>query len=185
MARAINQFGLTEQQERFCLAYMGEANGCASEAYRIAYPCSRHWGENTIHPAASRMLKRSKVHARLNELRRITAERTTLTLSRAKEILSNLAEQAIASPQDARTLGPVIIKAIERLAKMEQWDAPEQIQVEQVSFQLNLAPETPETPQESLKATTDDITIGCTPPTSETPSSPPSTQTHQPEVRSW
>lgn len=142
MARHINEFGLTEQQEKFCLAYMGEAEGCASEAYRLAYPTSRGWKDNALNVEASRMLSNPKVDLRVKQLRRNAAGHATLNLVRAKEILSELAEAVADSPELIHKLGPVKIKAIERLAKMEQWDAPEQIQVEQVQFHLNLGGQT-------------------------------------------
>lgn len=138
MARHINEHGLTEQQEKFVLAYMGEAEGNASEAYRIAYPSSRGWKDNALNVEASRMLSNTKVDLRVKQLRRNAAGQCTLNLVRAKQILSELAEAVADSPDLIHKLGPIKIKAIERLAKMEQWDAPEQIQVEQVSFQLNL-----------------------------------------------
>ena len=161
MARHINETGLTEQQESFCIAYMGEANGCAAEAYRIAYPSSREWSPTSLHPKASAMLAHGKVQARIAQLRRNTAAAAMLSLMRAKQILSELAEAAADSPDMVAKLGPVKIKAIERLAKMEQWDAPEQLQIEQVQFQLNLGARTDDDDDDPDP---DEITIACDPP---------------------
>lgn len=50
---------LTEQQNRFVLEYASNGNN-ATEAYRIAYDCSKTKAEN-IHSAASKLLKNAKV----------------------------------------------------------------------------------------------------------------------------
>lgn len=50
---------LTEQQNKFVLEYASNGNN-ASEAYRVAYDCSKTKAEN-VHSGASKMLKHPKV----------------------------------------------------------------------------------------------------------------------------
>ena len=50
---------LTEQQNRFVMEYASNGNN-ATEAYRVAYDCSKTKAEN-IHSAASKLLKNAKV----------------------------------------------------------------------------------------------------------------------------
>lgn len=58
---------LTQKQERFCQEI---ASGKSQrEAYRIAYPNSEHYLENTVDSRASVLMKNKKVIKRLDELR--------------------------------------------------------------------------------------------------------------------
>lgn len=139
MPNPVTQDGLTEKQEKFVQAYLGEANGNASEAYRTAYPISEKWTANSLGVEAYRTLHHPKVSRRIDEMREKAAAKTTMSLVEAKNQLATLARHCIADPEQAMRLGPVVVRAIERLAKLENWDAPQQVQVEQVQFNLNLA----------------------------------------------
>ena len=68
---------LTPKQEAFCLAYMETGN--ASEAYRLA-GYSTKATPKTINEAASRLLKDSKVVARLSTLRERAVKKTLVTV---------------------------------------------------------------------------------------------------------
>ena len=68
--------GLTNKQERFAIEYVKTGN--ASEAYRIAYDASGMKDE-TIWPAASRLLADCKVAARVGELRKQAADSAMMT----------------------------------------------------------------------------------------------------------
>lgn len=68
---------LTPKQEAFCLAYMETGN--ASEAYRLA-GYSTNATPKTINEAASRLLKDSKVVARLSTLRERAVKKTLVTV---------------------------------------------------------------------------------------------------------
>lgn len=57
--------GLTDQQIRFCEAYMLEWN--ATKAYRQAYPKVKN--ENSAATSASKLLRNPKIEAHINELR--------------------------------------------------------------------------------------------------------------------
>jgi len=58
---------LTDKQDKFARVYVETGN--ASEAYRQAYPRSKAWKPETLHPHASNMLKNNKVMARVDGLR--------------------------------------------------------------------------------------------------------------------
>ena len=82
---------LTQKQENFCAAYIEIGN--ASDAYRKAYPGTR-MSDKTLNEAASRLLKNSKVVARLEELRKPVAESAQITLSQHLSKLEELRELA-------------------------------------------------------------------------------------------
>jgi hypothetical protein len=54
-------------QEAFCQAMLTEKN--QSDAYRVAYPLSRKWKDNTVNVKASELMRNGKIVVRLNELR--------------------------------------------------------------------------------------------------------------------
>ena len=58
---------LSQQREEFCRVYVETDNG--SEAYRQAYPRSRHWKPQAVHVAASKLLANDKVAVRVSELK--------------------------------------------------------------------------------------------------------------------
>lgn len=68
---------LTPKQENFCLHYLELGN--ASEAYRNA-GYSKGMSDKTVNEASARLLKNSKVIARLNELRKPIVEKTMITV---------------------------------------------------------------------------------------------------------
>jgi phage terminase small subunit len=78
--------GLTIKQENFCLSYIQTDN--ASEAYRKA-GYSKNMSDKTVNEAASRLLKASKVVARLEELRKPIIEKHNVTV---ESILKELEE---------------------------------------------------------------------------------------------
>jgi hypothetical protein len=80
---------LTLKQERFAQAYV-ENGGNASEAYRTAYDADDMQPE-TINEAASRLLRHSKISARLNQLRADTLRRHQVTVDRIVAEYSKLA----------------------------------------------------------------------------------------------
>lgn len=68
---------LTPKQENFCLHYLELGN--ASEAYRKA-GYSKGMSDKTVNEASARLLKNSKVLARLEELRKPIIERHNITV---------------------------------------------------------------------------------------------------------
>jgi phage terminase small subunit len=85
---------LTPKQEAFCLSYLESNN--ATEAYRKAGYAAEG---KTAHEAASRLLKNSKVVARLKELRAPAAERACVTLEGHLETLADLRDRAMSANQ--------------------------------------------------------------------------------------
>ena len=87
---------LTPKQEAFCLAYLETGN--ASEAYRRA-GYSPGMADKTVNEAASRLLRASKVLARLEELRRPAVKAAQITLESHLTRLEELSKAAQASAQ--------------------------------------------------------------------------------------
>lgn len=98
---------LTQKQENFCLAYIETGN--ASDAYRKAYPGTR-MSDKTLNEAASRLLKNSKVVARLEELRKPVTESAQITLEQHLSKLEELRELA----KEEGKYGPAIQAEIAR-----------------------------------------------------------------------
>ncbi len=168
MSRRLNERGLTEQQEAFARAYIGEAEGCGAEAYRIAYPRSVNWKPNSLHCEASKMLSLPKVAQRITELREAADDASIMGLNEMLQILTRIARVDMSKTvgkkgeidiEAVRDMGPALaaygrsytnngpttkvtahdpVKAIERIARLLGLDAPDRMQVEQVEFNLDL-----------------------------------------------
>jgi phage terminase small subunit len=69
---------LSPKQERFCLLYLESGN--ASQAYRGA-GYSKNMSDKTVNEASARLLKSSKVVARLAEIRKPALEAAQITLA--------------------------------------------------------------------------------------------------------
>lgn len=82
---------LTAKQEAFCLAFIESGN--ASDAYRKA-GYSPGMSDKSVNEAASRILKNSKVVARLAAIRKPAAEAAGITLESHLERLQHLSEIA-------------------------------------------------------------------------------------------
>ena len=92
---------LTQKQENFCLAYIETSN--ASEAYRRSFACSKSKPE-TINEAACRLLKNSKVAARIAAIRKPAVESAEVTLKQHLDDLKRLRDLAEASEK----FGPAV-----------------------------------------------------------------------------
>lgn len=77
MARPLNEFGVTEQQEKFCRVFVETGN--ASESYRQAYN-AKNMGANTIAVKASNLLDKDNITVRLNQLRETHQKRHAITV---------------------------------------------------------------------------------------------------------
>lgn len=82
------------------------------DAYTAAFPNSQRWKDQTIYNRASELAKREEVAERVQELQQQATNETILSITRRKEILSQMAEDKQESSQ-AR------IKAIDTLNRME------------------------------------------------------------------
>lgn len=98
---------LTAKQEAFCLAFIETGN--ATESYRLA-GYSSSMADKTAGEAASRLLKNSKVIARLAELRAPAAEKAGITLDSHLAELADLRDKA----KDARQFSAAIAAEIAR-----------------------------------------------------------------------
>jgi hypothetical protein len=118
---------LTERQERFCLLYVEHGN--ATEAYRQAYK-SAAMKDKTINEAASRLLKNSKVAARIGAIRataeHAVVERLAYTREAAMAELDGVMELAYAMGRPAPMVSAVRLKCeLHRLiVRQEESDKP-------------------------------------------------------------
>lgn len=98
MARPLNEFGLTEQQEKFCRVFVETGN--ASEAYRQSYKAEK-MSANAIGVEASRLLDIPKVTLRLNQLRESHTKRHAITVDTLLEKLNRVYDVAMDTGSDA------------------------------------------------------------------------------------
>lgn len=91
MARPLNEFGVTEQQEKFCRVFVETGN--ASEAYRQAYKSDRK-NANSIAVDASRLLDKPNVNRRIGQLREGHIKRHNVTVD---SLIAELEEARIAA----------------------------------------------------------------------------------------
>ena len=64
--RKLNQWGLTPQEECFCLEYYKTGKG--SESLKKAYPTSKNWKPDSIYAKASNLLDKDKIKLRIEAL---------------------------------------------------------------------------------------------------------------------
>ena len=93
---------LTLKQEKFCHYYV-DTDGNASEAYRMAYD-TLNMKPETIWSAASRLLKNSKVSARISEIKQQRAKETEVERKTVEKVLMDI---VLADPDDLHYVDPV------------------------------------------------------------------------------
>lgn len=98
---------LTQKQENFCLAYIETGN--ASEAYRRAYSTGK-MKPDTINENACRLLKSSKIAARIGEVRKPAVIKAEITLEQHLNDLKRLRDLAEASEK----YGPAVTAEMAR-----------------------------------------------------------------------
>lgn len=110
MARPLNEFGVTEQQEAFCRAFVETGN--ASEAYRRSYKSDRK-NANTIAVDASRMLDKPNVNRRIAMLRETHSKRHNVTVDSLVAELEEIKNVALSAetPQSSAAVAAVLGKA--------------------------------------------------------------------------
>lgn len=84
---------LTSKQETFCKEYITNG-GNATQAYKKAYDCSK-MKDKTINENASRLLKDSKVRARLEELQQPFQKKFEYTMEQSFKKFNELQELAL------------------------------------------------------------------------------------------
>lgn len=82
------------------------------DAYTAAFPRSQHWKDQTIYNKASQLAKQEDVIERVQELQQQATNDTVISITRRKEILSQMAES-----KEESTLAR--IKAIDTLNRMD------------------------------------------------------------------
>lgn len=110
MARPLNEFGVTEQQEKFCRVFVETGN--ASEAYRQAYKSDRKTA-NSVAVDASRLLDNPNVNLRISMLREGHAKRHNVTVDSLVAELEEIKQIALAAetPQTSAAVSAVMGKA--------------------------------------------------------------------------
>lgn len=101
---------LTPKREKFAQSYV--ELGCGAKAYREAFS-TKGMSDKTIWEAASRLLKDSKVAARVEELKEVHRKRHNVTVD---DLLGELEEARVAAmtcekPQAAAAVGATMGKA--------------------------------------------------------------------------
>lgn len=110
---------LTPQQEAFAQSM---AKGMRqSEAYRVAYPKSELWKNETVWARASEMMADGKVIVRVNELKGALVEKELWSREQSVAILAD-----IALAEDSRKGDR--IKAVSELNRMHGFEAPTKIE---------------------------------------------------------
>ncbi len=100
---------LTENQEKFVCNIIAGMN--QADAYRNSYKCER-MSDKTIYEAASRLMKNSKIIARLEELRADLAKPSILTAQQRLKWLSGIIQSKEESTADR-------LKASDQMNKMQ------------------------------------------------------------------
>lgn len=111
MARAkLNEHGVTEQQEKFCHAFVETGN--ASESYRRGYN-TVNMAVNTIAKRASEMLDNGAVAGRIAALRETHTKRHAITVDTLLEKLNTVFTTALAAetPQSSAAVAAVMGQA--------------------------------------------------------------------------
>jgi len=117
-----------------------------------------------VYVNASKLLADAKIRLRITQLRQKMEDEALLTQVEALRILTRIARVDVSTivgedgkidAEQVKKLGPALasyvmhgdsikatthdpIRAIERVAKILDWDAPDKLKVEQVQFELNL-----------------------------------------------
>lgn len=103
---------LSPQRESF--AQEIAKGGTQADAYRLAYPKSQKWKQETVHQAASRLMSDSNVSARVDELRSKVVAKVVLTV---ENLIAELEEARAAalmagpSPQSSAAVAATMGKA--------------------------------------------------------------------------
>lgn len=110
MARPLNEFGLTEQQEKFCRVFVETGN--ASESYRQSYKSDRKTA-NSVAVDASRLLDNPNVNHRISMLKEGHAKRHNVTVDSLVAELEEIKQIALAAetPQTSAAVSAVMGKA--------------------------------------------------------------------------
>lgn len=102
--------GLTQKQEIYVQELI--KGNSQREAYKIAYPKSRYWADNTLDARASRLLKSYKVYARYNELKakviKYLEDNSIITTSEIIKEIVSIAKDDISNYLEYKTVKVVV-----------------------------------------------------------------------------
>ncbi len=101
---------MTQRQIAFANQYI--ATGNATEAYRQCYPKARAWKAATVHVAACRLLRNTKVRTRVAELQDQADASAVMSRTEVLEILSRIIRACISD--FLRVDGTVDVDAVRR-----------------------------------------------------------------------
>jgi hypothetical protein len=110
MAGALNEYGLTQRQEKFCRAF--RLTGNASEAYRQSFECPKA-KPATINRKAKALLDMGKIEARIKMLEQEDAAEYKCTL----ESLARELDDAAKFAREVRQAG-ALVSALEKKGKL-------------------------------------------------------------------
>lgn len=113
---------LTEKQERFCQEYI--KSGVASQAYRIAYPKSKKWKDESVNVNASKTMANTNIMQRVKELQEKVESKHDISKDKIMARLQQLVYEQEVIGADKLDLN-VMIKALDTLNKMMGYYAPE------------------------------------------------------------
>lgn len=130
--RALNDYGLTQQQENFCKLYV--KYGISRKAYMEAYPKSQKWTQSAIDCEASKMLNSPKVSQRIAQL---NEQKTSVLMKSTALNKRKLLETALQMLEDTNNAGERqhAVSLIKLLFQKEGMLQPES--VTQVNIQNN------------------------------------------------
>lgn len=129
---------LTAKQEKFAVLVFEDNGMSNTDAFLEAYPIGKKWKRKTVHERASRLFNNSKVQTRIAELREKAAEaaivsRQEILIHLSSIIRKNTQTIVITRDEEGNELGREvidapskdsdIIKASERISKMQGWEA--------------------------------------------------------------
>ena len=115
---------LTKQQEEFCQEYVKDGN--ATRSYKLAYKVRSNTKEATTNSNASRLLKDSKVIARLAELKKELAKKKLWTREMSVITLARLANKK-KSDGSLYHKPSEVIAAVKELNAMHGYNEPTKI----------------------------------------------------------
>lgn len=93
---------LSPQREKFTQEYV--LCGIAADAYRVAYPKSLKWQDNSVHVEASKLLSNTKVLLRVEELQAEAKKKYDVTVDSLAQEYADIIKEA----RDAGQFGPAI-----------------------------------------------------------------------------
>ena len=119
-SRKLNEWGLTPQEECFCLEY--HQTGIASKAFKKAYPASEKWKDTSLYPKASNLLDKDKIKARLaaldEETKKSVQKNVVLNKTKILEELVTLFEETKKSGAGERITSLQAIKLMAQISKL-------------------------------------------------------------------